>query len=110
MNDRCRTCLYHGRKTHTCDYMLITNERRGCPAHSCTRYKSTERIKELGQYYAVHDGIGASDEELIGLYDRGLSDVEIAKVVGRSRTFVARWRKRLGLPSRKEVEEASRED
>lgn len=110
MNDRCRTCLYHSRNTDTCDYLLITNERRGCPTEGCTRYRSAKTLKELGKYYATHGGMSASDGKLIELYDRGLSDVEIAAFLGRSRTFVARRRKRFGLPSRKEMEGSSSED
>lgn len=41
MSKRCLSCnWYGGRYTHTCDYFLLTGQRRGCPAgDKCTRYK-----------------------------------------------------------------------
>lgn len=32
-------CAYKGKSVKTCDFMLLTGERRGCPADDCTRYK-----------------------------------------------------------------------
>lgn len=110
MNAKCRSCIYHSRKTHTCDYMLITNERRGCPVGACTRYESTEQARELGRYYSGQDGVCSFNEELLKLYDQGLNDAAIAKVVGKNRTIIARWRHRNGLPSRREREAEARAD
>ena len=39
-------CVYHphkGADKGTCDYMVITRKRRGCPIVGCTRYRSGKR-------------------------------------------------------------------
>lgn len=39
-------CVYHPHKgpdKGTCDYMVITRKRRGCPIVGCTRYRSGKR-------------------------------------------------------------------
>lgn len=39
-------CVYHPHKgpdEGTCDYMVITRKRRGCPIVGCTRYRSGKR-------------------------------------------------------------------
>lgn len=37
----CRTCKYGNKHTSTvtCDYLVITGHRRGCPAGSCDKYE-----------------------------------------------------------------------
>lgn len=30
-NNRCTSCYYYSRRTHTCDYILLTERRRPCP-------------------------------------------------------------------------------
>ena len=49
----CRTCRYHGwlgNHALTCDYILITGKRRGCPAGpGCTKREEGKRERsELG--------------------------------------------------------------
>ena len=44
-------CVYHPHKgpdKGTCDYMVITKKRRGCPIVGCTRYRSGKR-KRTGE-------------------------------------------------------------
>lgn len=77
---------------------------------SCDKYASSERARKLSKYFAGLGGIRPSDEELIKLYDQGLSDTEIAAALGRSRTLVAHWRRKFGLPTQKQIEVESRDD
>lgn len=45
----CRSCKYHGVASGdlTCDYIIIMEERRGCPCGpGCTRYEEGEREKD----------------------------------------------------------------
>ena len=39
-NAHCRTCAYYGSTLQSCDFILITGTKRGCPAGKvCTRYE-----------------------------------------------------------------------
>lgn len=49
-NTHCRSCSYYGSVLQSCDYLIVTGQRRGCPAgKECTRYKKrgTERRKPI---------------------------------------------------------------
>ena len=107
---KCWTCLYHGYRTDTCDYMLITGRRRGVPVDSCTKHESTKRARALSRYFAGLGGVKPSDEELIKLYGQGVSDVELAAALGKSRTLVAHWRRKLGLAAQRDIEVEARDD
>lgn len=107
---KCWTCLYHGYRTATCDYLLITGHRRGCPVEGCTKYASSKRARELSKLYVSGDGSRPSDEELLKLYEQGLSDVEIATIFGKSKTLAAHWRRKYGLPAQREIEVEARDD
>jgi DNA-binding CsgD family transcriptional regulator len=102
--------LYHGYRTATCDYLLITGHRRGCPVEGCTKHASSKRAQELSKHYAGLDGMRPSDEELLKLYEQGLSDTEIAAVFGKSKTLAAHWRRKYGLPAQREIEVEARDD
>lgn len=98
MDTKCRSCLYHGSRTDTCDYYLMTGQRRGCPVTDCIRY--------VGMSQADESEIG---KEFSALYEQGCSDSEISRMTGRSRWVVARWREKMGLPSQREIEVSSRD-
>ena len=108
--NKCWTCLYHGYRTATCDYLLITGHRRGCPVEGCTKYASSKRARELSKSYDELNGSRPSDEELLKLYEQGLSDTEIAAVFGKSKTLAAHWRRKYGLPAQREIEVEARDD
>lgn len=109
-NPKCETCLYHGRRTDSCDYILVTGERRGAPVKNCNRYASNKQAKELAAYFARTGILRPSDEELLKLYEKGLNDAEIAVALGKSKALVARWRKKFGMPARREIEVEARDD
>lgn len=37
--ERCPKCYYRDRLTRTCDYYLITGERRGCDPDGCDKWQ-----------------------------------------------------------------------
>lgn len=109
-NPKCRGCLYHGYRTDTCDYILIVGRRRGCPVESCDKYESGKCARELSKILSGLGGARPSDEELVRLYEQGFSDKDIAVAIGKSRSLVAHWRRKLGLPCQREIEVDARED
>ena len=96
-------CAFKGTNTDTCDYLLITGKRRGCPAGPlCLRYKpvtakerkvpqlpSTFKKDRAGLYVAFQS-----------LYEGGYADQENAGTMGVGKEPVARWRRGERLPSR----------
>lgn len=82
----CNGCIHYGVQTLTCDYILRTDHRRGCPAgKGCTR-KETGRKKK------------AKDKERAQAYllwQQGLHNAEIARRVGVSEATVGIWRKKI---------------
>lgn len=90
--------------------MLITGSRRGCPVSSCDKYESGERARQLAKSHFWLCGMRTSDQEMLDLYEQGLSDVEIAVVIKKSRILVSRWRRKMGLPSQKQIEVSARDD
>lgn len=107
---KCWTCLYHGYRTDTCDYMLITGRRRGVPVKDCNRYASNKQAKKLAAYFAGRGGLKPSDEEMLKLYNQGATDVEMAAIIGKSRILVAHWRRKLGLAAQRDIEVEARDD
>lgn len=71
---------------------------------SCDKFASSKQARQLSKYYAGQGGLEPSDEKLLELYDKGLSDTEIAVVLKRSRSLVAHWRRKFGLPAKREIE------
>lgn len=102
---RCRFCLYYGKRSRSCDYMLISRQRRGEPVSpTCSRYESRAEVRKLSRYFAGLGGMRPSDEVLIKLYGEGHTDKEIADALGKSRALVAHWRRKFCLPSSRELE------
>lgn len=87
--NRCLLCRYYSANTDTCDHLLMTGVRRGCPAGDCTRFAEADELFP-----------GLSAEERAALYTAyymGMNDSESAEAAGVSRFAAARWRKALGL-------------
>lgn len=42
---KCKRCKYYSKETVTCDFLLKTGVRRGCPAKNCTRFDSGKKNK-----------------------------------------------------------------
>lgn len=102
---RCNGCLYHGVQTNSCDYLLITKERRGCSVDDCTRYLPSSTARRLVRYYAGLEDLPEKDRKLLELYERGMNDGQIAEASGFHRKVVHHWRMKMGLPSQKELSE-----
>ena len=110
VGEKCRSCLYYAAYTDTCDYMLVTHERRGCPAgDECVRYRPSVGATTLADYYVGRAKLSDRDRMLLELYEKGCSDTQIEKATGIPRTSVSHWRARMGLPSQREIEVASRD-
>ena len=44
----CQKCRFYSPQTHTCDYYLRMEERRGCPAgKGCTRFVKSKKEKDV---------------------------------------------------------------
>ena len=96
-------CAFKGTNTDTCDYILVTGKRRGCPAGPlCLRYKPvTAKERKVPQLPSTfkkdRSGLFTAFQSL---YEEGYSDQEIAASLGVSKETVARWRRSERLPSR----------
>ena len=96
-------CAFKGTNTDTCDYILVTGKRRGCPAGPlCVRYKSVSarerKVPQLPSTFKKdRSGLYTAFQSL---YEEGFSDQEIAAALGVSKETVARWRRSERLPNR----------
>ena len=90
--NKCYKCPYFDRRLCTCDYLLITGERRGCSIADCEIYlfgkaKCEKKLKT-----------DDNAERFAELYREGLMDTEIAERLGVTKLVVFRWRKQNNLP------------
>lgn len=96
------SCAFFDTNTNTCDYILITGQRRGCPAGPmCKRYKPLNaRKRKVPQlpstFKKERSGLFTAFETM---YAEGFSDVQIAEALGVSRDTVSSWRRKERLPS-----------
>ena len=96
------SCAYFGTNTHTCDYILITGQRRGCPGgRLCERYKSVNaRRRKVPQlpstFKKERSGLYTAFDTM---YEEGFSDKQIADALGVSRDTVSKWRRKERLPN-----------
>ena len=91
-------CAYRCTFTETCDYYLITGQRRESPAGRCERYQPLS-----AQAVPTVQDSAADDALLQALYDAGLSDRQIARELHLPTQAVSDWRRRYQLPSRQEL-------
>lgn len=114
MNKRCEKCDYYCIGTETCDHLLRTGVRRGCPIDGCTRFKHTGE-KKLDRFQLPTSPLlkkkipvekkpkaptakQLRQHKMRDLYEEGKNDREIAKEVGRTSSAVGAWRKKNDLP------------
>lgn len=58
-----------------------------------------DRIRQIAvEHAAIPEIIPATDENILGLYERGLTDTQIAGRTGRPVPDIGRWRRFRGLP------------
>ena len=112
--NKCKSCLYHDRHLRTCDYILLEGKRRGCKIdNNCIRYERRDgRDRRLGVLLigyntGYHKPISPKLLARQGMYDRGLTDREIADVEGCSPDVIKSWRRRHGLVSQRNREETT---
>ena len=96
-------CAFKGTNTDTCDYILVTGKRRGCPAGPlCIRYKPVNaKERKVPQLPSTFKKDRSGLFTAFGsLYEEGYSDREIADIMGVGKETVARWRRGERLPGR----------
>lgn len=105
----CLSCKWYSRESRSCDYYLLNFIRRGCPADdNCKRYKPGRRqMGALPNSFKPLNGrskkIRERDAQCKALYERGMSDSQIAAELGCAHETIRRWRLSYGLPTQKEV-------
>lgn len=96
------SCAYYAANTNTCDYILITGQRRGCPGGPlCKKYKPLNarhrKVPQLPSTFKKdRSGLYTAFETM---YAEGFSDKQIADALGVSRDTVSSWRRKERLPS-----------
>ena len=98
-----KDCAFKGTNTDTCDYILVTGKRRGCPAGPlCIRYKPVNaKERKVPQLPSTFKKDRSGLFTAFGsLYEEGYSDREIADIMGVGRDTVTRWRHEERLPGR----------
>ena len=84
----CVGCMYYGKTTDTCDYILIADQRRPCPPGAeCTVRRTSKEVKKMGK--------PRWDTELGRLlWLEGKSDAQIAKEMGVAPNTVLHQRRK----------------
>lgn len=111
VSERCRSCLYYTSRDGICNYILITSHSRGCHAgDDCDKYVLNKEGKLLSDYYSGRAVLTATDQEILHLYEKGLNDFQIGQITGKGMLVIANWRRKMGLPSQREIEARCHED
>ena len=108
----CHTCLYFSNVNYlpSCDYYLLTGRRRGCEGGDhCERFYPNDKMKSLIGLY-TGDNAPDIDKALLGYYEKGMTDAQIAQAMGTTQSTIYHWRRRFGLPSQNELREECDED
>ena len=109
MTERCKDCVYYcncdGHYMYpTCDYILMTGRRRGCPAgDECDKFLPAKDCLRFTNPLMGVVRLPIQEQQLVDLYEQGLPDGEIGKRVGLSRSAVQVWRHKRGLPSQQDL-------
>ena len=93
MSDKCKTCRFRSRTSNvnTCDYIVLTGHRRGCPAgDECTRYEEgnppAERVEPPMPMKRQRTNRGGGKPENLYQYQgRTVSITELAEETGINR-------------------------
>ena len=109
MSKKCKKCDYWCERTATCDYLLRAGMMRGCPIDDCIRFKPIQTNKrstfvpstrkKFNEPKSSKEHSRLDKNELMFLYEKGLTDAQIARASGSCRKSVWRWRMKSGLPS-----------
>ena len=104
----CRRCRWRGTMFGEicCDYCHITGKSKiklpqredgFCPAYE--EGKKERRLPKDPFRTIIIKGHSYAHEDLLALYNRGLTDGEIAREIGGVKSTVYKWRHRVGLPA-----------
>lgn len=86
----CGTCAYKSNYIGSCDYFLITGNRRPCTAgKGCTVRTDSANRRSRGKKQPKWDTKRGYE-----LFQKGLTDQQIAERLGTSSTAVNAWRRR----------------
>ena len=96
MTERCKKCYFYGSTTDTCDFFLMTGERRGCSVDRCVRHKTRTDTRRPQQQTP---GQNERQRQMRKLHAQGLNDTEIAAQIGVSSWTVGQWRRKFDLPA-----------
>lgn len=98
----CFDCIYYGIYLSNCDFYLETGDRRGCEAgKGCTRKVSNGIQKEKKKIVLSDEKKPIKNgkyEVRMQLYQKGLSDKDIAAILGVHTETIANWRRVNLLP------------
>lgn len=88
ISNPCAGCMYYGKSTDTCDYILIADQRRPCPPGlECTVRRTLKDVKKMGK--------PRWDTEFGRLlWLEGKSDAQIAKEMGVAPNTVLHQRRK----------------
>lgn len=104
---RCDTCLYQDRHTCTCDFYLMTGQRRKSPVEDCERWNARNGRNHVPHIVVAKEPAKKQEkptkrqlrwQKMRDLYDAGKNDSEIAREVGLTSAAVGIWRRRNDLP------------
>lgn len=85
-------CLYYAPTTETCDYLLITGNRRQCDSENCARYTTNpDKVKPLNKGYRLRRVRKEILDKLDAIYTPDITVAKLAEEVGVSKNYVALW-------------------
>ena len=105
-NTYCLPCIYYGKSTMTCDYILIEGHSRPCPAGvGCTAKITKKDVKKNMGKPRWDTALGKQ------MWEQGMSDSQIAKHFGIAANTVLHqrrsyWEKGVAAPVKKNKEAA----
>lgn len=105
VNPYCNSCIYYGKSTCTCDYILIVGHPRPCPAGAgCTARILKKDVKKKMGKPRWDTALGKQ------MWEQGMSDAEIARhfhIAANTVTHQRRsyWEKGTAAPVKKKKEE-----
>ncbi len=93
---KCKSCYYHDLSVGSCDYLLLTGNRRGCEAEGCDKWfpRTKRRLDTATPGWSPNGKRQRMYNVMQKLYDQGLNDRQIAEKIGCSFKTVANWRSR----------------
>lgn len=104
---KCESCSYYSYTTQSCDYIFIVGHSRGCKGgDECVKYVNGKRRKSISEMaFRDYDAVNKRRERQeqnnkirMELYNKGMTDDEIARETKMTAMCIRLWRGRNGLP------------